>query len=162
MLMFKDRDPVGAIASLPSQKKRRWAVAAQRRVVLLMLMVLAACGGSGSGSPSAPDQFSSSDLTGIWNITMNLQDDTCSVGAPGQLLDVWEFAAPGGQPGFITEGINFSAAFSASGNLTFTYTDRGVVSIFQGQLTSRSRLTGNLQVAGGGCSLRYSVTGAKL
>jgi hypothetical protein len=95
-------------------------------------------------------------------MTLNLQEDSCSLGAPSQLLDVWEFAQPGGQLRYVTEGVTFSAAFSSSGNLTFTYTDGGVVGVFQGQLTSRTRLSGTLQVTGNGCSLRYSVTGTKL
>jgi hypothetical protein len=129
---------------------------------LLFVLVMACSNGSDGGGPMGPAGLTLSNLVGTWNITLNLIDDSCGFGAPAEAIDVWEFAAPGETPGFVSDGVFFNTVFDdASGFLTFTAQIEGVTITFDGRFTSVTRFSGTFQAVREGCTVSYSIDANK-
>lgn len=129
---------------------------------LFVVLAMACGGGDGGSNPTAPQNFTVSDLAGVWNVTMTLETDSCQLGLPSQIIEVWEFAAPGQDLRFVDEGTRFSVAFNDSGDLSFTFTEDDVNLTFQGRVSTAATLSGTLQATGNGCLVSYRVSGNKL
>lgn len=127
-----------------------------------LILVHVACSGGGGGGPVGVNTYTLSDLIGLWNTTQQRQSDTCNIGAPPQIIEVWEFAASANDLQYYSGGSGFGVIFTEAGNLSYSVGSDGVNITFQGRLTSRTTMTGTLQAIGGGCSLTYSVSGKKL
>jgi len=137
-------------------------MATKRLLLSLLLALVMGCSDSDGGGPTGPSGLTLSNLVGVWNITLNLADDSCGFGAPADANDVWEFAAPDEIPSFVSDGVFFNVVFDdASGFLTFSAQVEGVTITFDGRFTSATRFSGTFQAVNEGCTVTYSIEANK-
>lgn len=136
----------------------------KRLLPSLLFALVMGCSGSDGGGPTGPAGLTLSNLVGVWNIALNLTNDSCGFGAPEEFIDAWEFAAsPDEIPGFVADGEFYNAVFDdASGFLSFTAQVEGVTIAFDGRFTSATQFSGTFQAVSEGCTVTYSVDANKL